>query len=195
MLRTADVRKGGIITYVRNDILPGLEVLDSGSIGNVEYLVLDIKILEFIFIVIYRPPTSETSPFNTVLTKIRLVIDKFQEPLPKIILTGDLNFPSINWERLTVNSCTRIVKDQADSLLSLFQDYFLEQYVLEATRQRNILDIFGTNDHDLVSYVRVEDTDNRTSDHRILFVQTNIIKNKFLENCPAVEESILSTLN
>ena len=61
--------------------------------------------------------------------------------------------------------------------------------------RETILDIFGTNDHDLVSYVRVEDTDNRTSDHKILFIQTNIIKTKCPVNCPTVEENILSTLN
>ena len=36
----------------------------------------------------------------------------------------------------------------------------------EATRERNILDFFATNDHKLISQVLVEDNDSKFSDHK-----------------------------
>ena len=50
----------------------------------------------------------------------------------------------------------------------------IEQYVDQATRVNNILDIFGTNDDEPVAKVSVEELDSKTSDHRLILVQTSI---------------------
>ena len=57
-----------------------------------------------------------------------------------------------------------------------FQDFFMEQLVHEATRERNILDIFATNDHELVPQVLVEDNVRMFSDHKSIFIKTNLIR-------------------
>ena len=49
--RKAGTRKGGIITYVRHDLLPGLEILKAGSSGNIEYLIIKLQVAE--------PPVSQ----------------------------------------------------------------------------------------------------------------------------------------
>ena len=48
----------------------------------------------------------------------------------------------------------------------------MEQKVSEATRGNNILDLFATNDHELVSRVIVEQS--RLSDHNIIIIKTTI---------------------
>ena len=46
----------------------------------------------------------------------------------------------------------------------------------EATRERNILEIFTINDHELVSHVLVEDNDRKTTDHKSIIIKTNLIR-------------------
>ena len=96
--RVAGVLKGGIITYVRRDLLAGLEEKASDSIGNIEYLVLKVTNPNMLLITIYRPPTSKTSDFRKVLLNLSEVIQDYSQPLPTIVivLTGDLNFPTAN---------------------------------------------------------------------------------------------------
>ena len=57
--RAMGQRRGGVITYLRNDLDPGTKILKSGSVGNVEFQILFIKKVEILYIVIYRPPSTE----------------------------------------------------------------------------------------------------------------------------------------
>ena len=63
-------RRGGVIFYIRNDLSSGSSILDSGSTGNIEYIVVDVPILEIIVVIIYRPPSSCANEFERVLIKI-----------------------------------------------------------------------------------------------------------------------------
>ena len=54
--RVNGVKNGGVITYIRDDILTGASRIVSDSIGNIEFLVLKIESLDALVIVIYRPP-------------------------------------------------------------------------------------------------------------------------------------------
>ena len=170
--RVAGVLKGGIITYVRRDLLAGLEEKASGSIGNIEYLVLKVTNPNILLITIYRPPTSKTSDFRKVLLNLSEVIQDYNQPLPAIVLTGDLNFPTANWVCNSVGACAGDTREQAELLISFFGEYFMEQYVDSPTRLNNILDLFATNDHEFIARIEVEDVDQRFSDHRLVVITT-----------------------
>ena len=195
--RTRGIKKGGIICYVRRDLLPGILTLETGSVGNIEFLVLYIEVLNLILINIYRPPNSKSSDFQAVMHKIRQINQMKLRPTPRIALTGDLNFPSLNWELNNIEACTTETRDQAQVLVSFLEENFLEQLVNLPTRNNNILDIFAINDCDFVSNVEVENTDNQTSDHRLVKIITRIPSPTM--HSPDINEtsnsSVLNSLN
>ena len=168
--RSKGVRKGGVITYVRNDIAAGIDHTISDSIGNVEYMVLDIPLLNLLHVAIYRPPTAEFSDFEKVILAVRSQINASSESMPNIMVTGDLNLPNICWNENSIKGGALPLKKQATLLLKLFDDYFVEQYVGQPTRGENILDIVATNDPDLIAGINIEDTS--MSDHRLVIVRT-----------------------
>ena len=166
--RAANAKRGGVIVYIRDDLAPGTKIVTSGSIGNIEFLVLYLKSLNITLVSIYRPPSSEFFHFDSVMNEVRLKIDEINMYMPKIIFSGDLNFPIINWDDLAVNGGTASDRRQAANMIGFFQDYFLEQYVKHPTRGNNILDLFATNEHELVSRIIIEDT--KLSDHKFLII-------------------------
>ncbi|KAK3888613.1 hypothetical protein Pcinc_007339 [Petrolisthes cinctipes] len=85
--------KGGIITYLKDELAPYSEVILSSSTSNIEAQVLHIKRLDLILITIYRHPAC--TDFKTTLENIRTVLDKIPPPSPTIFITGDFNFPNI----------------------------------------------------------------------------------------------------
>ena len=92
--------------------------------------------------------------------------------MSNIVVTGDLNLPMIKWSNLTINVGAATSRRQASLLFELFEDYFMDKYVHRSTRGDNILDLFATNDHELVSKVVVEDT--YMSDHRLVIINTSV---------------------
>ena len=192
--RKKGILKGGIITYVRDDLLPGLEVKVAGSIGCIEYQVINVKKLDITAITIYRPPTSRCSDFMLVIEAIKSVLHNIT-PEPRLILTGDLNFPSINWESQIIGPCQVETRQQAQLLLNFFESMFLEQYVEDATRINNILDIFATNDQELISSITVEKTDRRVSDHNLLLIKTRISAEDSAESTVPEPHCVLDRLN
>ena len=94
--RAAETRKGGVIVYLRSELHPGAKVLGSGSIENIEFLVLNIEAANLVLVCIYRPPGSIAQPFLEVLRTIRGCIDRAPTS-STMAFGGDLNFPIIDW--------------------------------------------------------------------------------------------------
>ena len=94
--RVNGVQKG-VITYIKDEILTGGSCIVSASIGNKECLVLKMESLDAFVIVIYRPPSAKTIDFKLAMEKTCKAIRSDLQPLPRIILTGDLNFSSVDW--------------------------------------------------------------------------------------------------
>ena len=186
--------KGGIITYVRDDLLPGLKEKMAGSIGCIEYQVICIEKIDLTLVTIYRPPTAKSDDFRQVIQEIKAIIQNIN-PEPRLAVTGDLNFPTLNWDLQTIGACSSETRLQAQTLLDFFEDNFLEQYVEEATRANNILDIFATNDSEIVLSTSVENVDRRTSDHKILLIKTRITLNSGIKSSSLKPPNVLDTLN
>ena len=193
--RVAGVLKGGIITYVRQDLLAGLEQKASGSIGNIEYLAIKIASPDLLLITIYRPPSSKPSDFRKVLLVLSDIISKCGHALPTIVLTGDLNFPTANWQQNTIGACTSDTREQAELLINFFNEYFMEQCVDKPTRLNNILDLFAVNNHEFIANINIEDVNQRFSDHRLVLVTTCYLPKQSLKNQEPADGSILSSLN
>ena len=110
---------------------------------------------DFLLITLYRPPTSKPVDFRKILLILNDESRKCGQTLPTVVLTGDLNFPTANWEQSTVGACTKDTREQAELLLEFFDEHFMEQFVDKPTRVNNILDLFATNNHEVAVNIDV----------------------------------------
>lgn len=172
--RREGTRGGGVVVYVRNDFAESCGAVETGFSGNVEYLHFYIKSINAIFITIYKPPECQTTDFKTVLMNASDYIDKFATPIPNIIMMGDFNVPSVNWESMVADGTSRsaAVHRQERELIVFAEKYCLEQIVTRPTRENNILDLFFTNNIDMLYQYDV--CDSNISDHRLVTVKTKV---------------------
>lgn len=170
--RQADRKKGGVATYVSNFLAAQTDILFSESNSYVELQMLYIRYLNMVYINIYRPPDCPTIKFIEQFNKLQNIIHNLPAPMPTITLTGDLNFPLINWESESVYGGSNEMRRQAEALLHLAEDLCLLQCIDVPTRSDNILDVVMTNDTDLIHETEVHETN--LSDHNIIMVTTKI---------------------
>ena len=189
--RANNRKKGGVITYIKNSISPYIKVLLSFSNSVTEVQILSIEHINMILIVIYRPPDCNQNNFIPIITMIRDNINELPTPLPTIVLTGDLNFPMIDWESEVVRGGLNDVQIQATALLDLTREYCMNQYIRIPTRGNNILDLFFTNNDELIHEYTVDK--NAISDHNIITISTNIKTHKPRERARSTE--VMPSLN
>ena len=95
----------------------------------------------------YRPPHSADSVLDDLLSSISFTKEKF--PRAQIILGGDFNSPSIDWEHGTLLD-SYVPCHLREKLISLSQDTQMFQIVTFPTRAQNILDLCFTTHPDTV---------------------------------------------
>ena len=104
----------------------------------------------FIFGVIYRSPNSEDNDnlkLNEMITQI--CNNNSRE---KIVLTGDFNYPDINWAH---DYCDKSVNNKASKFLECIHKNYLNQLINESTHHRGtqtptLVDLLLTNESDFV---------------------------------------------
>lgn len=170
--RLQGTRKGGVAMYVADTWADGVMLLASGSTGVVEHLLIHFVLLQMVVAVVYRPPSSPVQHFTDTLDILRAEIDKLGTPMPTVVITGDFNLPIICWDDWRVCAGTEADRKQADALKNFAAYYVLDQLVDTPTRVNNILDLFFTNNPELVS--RIEVCDTVMSDHRQMNISTTI---------------------
>ena len=136
---------GGVANYIRNDTAANMETLDSFSNGKTELLGVHLKNLNLLVITIYRPPNTTLENFNQAITRLTEILKNPPNQSVEIMITGDFNFPHVNWSNMTINGGTLDEKAQASELIKVMEEYYLHQVVTEPTRGNNILDLFLTN--------------------------------------------------
>jgi hypothetical protein len=169
-------KKGGVVIYVNNKFAASTEVILSSSTGLVEMLVLKITRLNLILVTIYRPPRCPINDFSMAFTELERILNEQQAPTPNIIITGDFNFPNICWESEQMQNVQGVSRDdrsQADKIFYLISSHCLYQHVNKPTREENILDLFFTNNDELVNDIEIIPTISDISDHKIINVKTN----------------------
>ena len=176
-------RKGGIVMYVREDIAAGTEVLWAHSDSFCEVLMANVKVLQLVVVVIYRPPLCPGESFSNFLRGVSQRLNELT-PMPTLIVTGDFNLPVINWGTEEISANRTEDRIQAEYFLEFSRSFCLEQKVVEPTRGNNILDLFLTNCENLVRSYTVEDT--IISDHRLLTFETNLLAGYLKSKCTPI---------
>ena len=161
--------QGGVALYIANTIASGAEVLSSGSNGAIEWLMVRItRNHNLIFTVVYRPPGSLFEEFSPIINIIENKLQEFLSDRPIIIVSGDFNFPNIDWDAEVEGA--EGYGNQETVLLSFRDVLFLNQIIKSPTRDRNILDLVFVNDDNII--MKTENLDTTLSDHRLILVDT-----------------------
>ncbi|CAG2232245.1 unnamed protein product [Mytilus edulis] len=101
-----------------------------------------------------------------LLNELLLKISNLEEKYTHILLTGDFNFPSINWE-------TWSAKDSiSENFLECIRDCFFQQMVDQPTRyhinqEPSLLDLVLVNDKDFINNIEYQEPVGH-SDHNVL---------------------------
>ena len=114
-----------------------------------------------LFGVFYRPPNSPDS----YLLELQYSLSLLPSKCP-IFICGDFNLPNIDWESPSVIKSDK----QSSLLLTMMDDFSLEQCVSSPTRGSSLLDLVFTNSRDLISSVEVVDNLPNTDHDCIEFV-------------------------
>ena len=109
------------------------------------------------------------SSFSQLLDLLRNAIDNLADSDYDFFITGDFNFPQIDWESLRILSGGTLESNfSAHSLLNFMSAHLLNQMVTVPTRGQNTLDLVLCNNDRLISDVKTVPTD--ISDHNIVSV-------------------------
>ena len=160
-------RKGGgvLLLYVKE----GLNPVDCELVTEHEMLGVVLKNLkkELYLYLVYRPPHQALEKDISLYSKLSTAIkDKF------CIITGDFNCPKVNWKHKTADV-------EGRRLLDFASDELLTQWVNEATRGSNILDLVFSSEDDLISNIEVKEKLGK-SDHNVVKfeIKTNFSQKK-----------------
>ena len=81
--------------------------------------------LNIIIINVHRPPDCPTEKFISPLNELRTKLTEIGNPIPRIIFTGDLNFPIIDRQRETADGGTHENQVQANAFLQFAQEQLM----------------------------------------------------------------------
>ena len=172
---------GGVAIYLRDDFEAKLITEEYES--SCEMLAIYIEKINIINIVVYRPPDTKSEVFEKMMKKVEDILKRMSNPEPTVIITGDFNFPFMEWKRNNLGVCTperkpnKCVLDdekkQYDKMMEVMDKYHLIQTIQETTRKdKNTLDLVFTNQIEVFTEVEVLKT--IMSDHDQIEITTNI---------------------
>ena len=95
--RTIGRKNWGVITYMYIKATEAVDAEQLIAISNscVEYQLIHMKKSNIVIINVYRPPDCPTEKFISPLNELSTKLLEIGNPMPNIIFTGDLNFPTI----------------------------------------------------------------------------------------------------
>ena len=171
---------GGTAIYIKEEF--EAQKIAELSTNEVEMVAVFIEKLNILNIVIYRPPNSQGKNFLEILKTVKEILKKTKAPEPTIIITGDFNFPFLEWKRGRHGGCewkkktetgaTREEKLQFERLNEEMDNLGLVQAIEESTRGKNTLDLIYTNEISMI--IQVEVIKSNLSDHDRVELTTNI---------------------
>ena len=156
---------GGVALYSHQNIpVSGYATFDDGIC---QVLFSRFDTLKTCVAVVYRPPNTPAASFSSVIDFLNCEINDVSDETYQLHLTGDFNFPCVDWESCsTTSGGSSDDRSSAESLFRFMSDHLLNQYVLSSTRGSNVLDLFFTNNDRLVTNVSSLSTD--LSDHNLV---------------------------
>ena len=117
--RTLGRKNGGLITYIKATEAVDAEQLIAKSNLYVEYQLIHMKKRNIVNV--HCPPDCPTEKFSSPLNELRTKLLESGNPMPNIF-TGDLNFPTRDWQMETANGGTHENKVQANAFLQFAQE-------------------------------------------------------------------------
>ena len=162
-----DSTGGGVLLFVRTylkpvPIIPVESSFPSCSV-NCAWCFIEFRGKLASVGCVYRAPSS-SAYFDMCLMKEISHVCSLEHEYK--ILLGDFNLPSIHWD---TGSCTTV----DNSFFNCFADNFLTQVIMNATRGKNILDLFFVNDPSLVNNVEIS-SPFPGSDHQTVWVRLSM---------------------
>ena len=97
---------GGAAIYLKDGFDSRLMIAD--QVGSCEIVAITIEKINIINIVVYRPPDTGYGDFLKIMNKIEELLSEMVTPEPAVIITGDFNFPFIEWKRNMEGACSWI---------------------------------------------------------------------------------------
>ena len=88
------------------------------NLTHVEYQLIHMK-KRNIIINVYRPPDCPIEKFSSPLNELRTKLLEIGNPMLNIISTGDLNFPTIDWQMETADGGTHENQVQANAFFAI----------------------------------------------------------------------------
>lgn len=165
------VIKGGVILYTHQDIVVDDKAVYADNICQAA-MIFNLN-LNLIVISAYRPPIAEESSFKLCLQKIDEFIRKHEGA--DIQMSGDYNFPFLNWKTKEIKKGLKSETACAQNLLNFMDTHMMNQLVSEHTRHdKSILDLVITNNPQAIHSITVEKV--QFTDHD--YVYTNLLYKK-----------------
>ena len=180
--RQENITQGGTAIYVNDKVKDGKLIINFNS-SKCEMVAVNICSLNILNIVIYRPPHTKMCDFAPVLSELENILQNMGNPNPVIIMSGDFNFPFVEWlENRKVCGCrpsykpdinaTLDEKSQFERLMKICSEHNMLQVNNLPTRGKNVLDLLFTNDGNI--FIDIDVNKSGCSDHSVLEASTNI---------------------
>ena len=153
------LRTGSRVILYTNDSLQITNV-QKFDFNECQLLLCTCESSKLILCVIYRPPKASIEKFKACLEQVHQYTEGCDDY--DVCFLGDFNFPDISWDPVIINSSDA----SSELLLDFMADHLFSQYILQPTRQNNILELFFTGSASLVSHVSTSKT--KLSDHNLV---------------------------
>ena len=149
---------GGVLMYVKE----GLNPIDCELVTEHEMLGIMLKSLkrELYVYLVYRPPHQAIEKDKSLYSYLSTIIKN-----KLCIIAGDFNCPKVDWKHRTADL-------EGRQLIDFASDELLTQWVNEATRGNNILDLVFSSEDDMISNLKIEEKLGK-SDHNIVKFEIN----------------------
>ena len=144
-----NARGGGVFIAYRDNLVVN-EVRGSGK--NCELVVLKVEVWKSTPIHIacyYRQPNRETEPLQSLQSDLEKIFNR--SAVPKLILCGDFNLHSIDWQSYSIDESPQYGYPVNELMLDIAENFHFEQKVTKPTRLNNIFDLVFTTIPDCVS--------------------------------------------
>ena len=170
--------RGGGVMIITHNHLPVNSVKIPPNFDHLELCAVDIVLpgSPVRLFTCYRPPSSNRDPIALAyITDLCTCLEMLLPRNGSIIITGDFNFPDVNWSSLSALRCCSHTCPGV--FLNFFFKHSLCQFVDSPTRSDHILDIVVSNDVNCIANVTAAPPFS-TSDHTS--VQFNVVYRKLL---------------
>merc|ERR1712228_19667 len=110
---------GEMAIYVKDSYEARL--ISTANTRSCEMIAVHIEKINVINTVIYRPPGAIMSEFSPILEEVENILVNMK-PNPRAIITGDFNFPSVEWKRGQDGGCRwKLKKGNGNGNLEVIQ--------------------------------------------------------------------------